>query len=100
MSLWLWVDLSLGALFVLAIVGIPLWIVVKRPDTGPDTAAAPAWRSHAAQGAMAVPAQRPADWPYAEEALARSRGEAERPRAAGGQRMARRTGQAGALTQG
>ncbi len=38
MSIWLWVNLSLGALFVLAIVGIPLWMVLRRPDIGPDAA--------------------------------------------------------------
>lgn len=43
MTIWLWVNLALGALFVLAIVGVPLWLVITRPDTGPDTTA-PAWR--------------------------------------------------------
>jgi len=35
---WLWLNLSLGALFVLAIVAIPLWLVLRRPDTGPKPA--------------------------------------------------------------
>lgn len=35
MSTWLWVNLALGAPFVLAVVGVPLWLVVTRPDAGP-----------------------------------------------------------------
>jgi hypothetical protein len=44
MALWLWLNLGLGALFVLAIVGVPLWLVITRPDTGPSLAELPGWR--------------------------------------------------------
>jgi hypothetical protein len=40
---WIWLNLLLGALFVLAIVGIPLWLVITRPDTGPKPAEVAAW---------------------------------------------------------
>lgn len=33
---WLWVDVPLCVLFFLAVSGIPLWMVIKHPDTGPD----------------------------------------------------------------
>jgi hypothetical protein len=32
MATWLWLNLVLGAFFVLAIAGIPLWMVIKHPD--------------------------------------------------------------------
>jgi hypothetical protein len=32
----LWLNMSLGLFFVLAICGIPLWMVIKYPDTPPD----------------------------------------------------------------
>jgi len=32
----LWLNLSLGMIFVLAICGIPLWMVNRYPDTAPD----------------------------------------------------------------
>jgi hypothetical protein len=32
MATWLWLNLVLGAFFVLAIAGIPLWLVLKHPD--------------------------------------------------------------------
>ena len=32
----LWLNMSLGLFFVLAICGIPLWMVIKHPDTPPD----------------------------------------------------------------
>jgi hypothetical protein len=40
---WLWLNISLGGLFVLAVVGIPLWMVIKQPGSGPgfDAAQAP-----------------------------------------------------------
>jgi hypothetical protein len=56
MSAWLWVNLALGALFVAAIVGVPLWLVIARPDTGssPRPSAAPA-RQPATPAPVAVP---------------------------------------------
>lgn len=35
---WLWLNIPLMAVFFLAMTGIPLWLVFKRPDTGPDGA--------------------------------------------------------------
>lgn len=56
MALWLWLNLGLGALFVLAIVGVPLWLVITRPDTPPAGAELPTWRparEHRARQAVA-----------------------------------------------
>ena len=44
MSTWIWLNLVFGALFVSAVVGIPLWMVIARPDTGPQHASAPRGR--------------------------------------------------------
>ena len=61
MSTWLWINVSLGALFVLAWVGVPLWLVITRPDTGPDGAGTAGWRRpHAPERAAAAPAAGPA----------------------------------------
>jgi len=55
MTAILWMNLSLGVLFVLAIVGIPLWMTIKRPDTAPDFAQAQAYlAAKAAQGGTAA----------------------------------------------
>jgi len=35
---WLAVNIVLSALFFAAMVGIPLWMVIKRPDTGREVA--------------------------------------------------------------
>jgi hypothetical protein len=32
MATWVWLNLALGAVFVLAIAGVPLWMVIKHPD--------------------------------------------------------------------
>jgi hypothetical protein len=32
----LWLNLSLGMIFVIAVCGIPLWLVIKHPDTAQD----------------------------------------------------------------
>jgi hypothetical protein len=32
---WLWLNIPLMAVFFLAMTGIPLWLVYRRPDTGP-----------------------------------------------------------------
>jgi hypothetical protein len=37
---WIWLNIPLGVLVVLAIAGIPMWLVVKHPDARPDLAAA------------------------------------------------------------
>jgi hypothetical protein len=65
--LWLWLNLGLGALFVLAIVGVPLWLVVKRPDGPPALADLPGWRrarEHRARQAAARATARPSAAPW------------------------------------
>jgi hypothetical protein len=32
---WLWLNISLGALIFGAVCGIPVWLVIKHPDTAP-----------------------------------------------------------------
>ncbi len=39
---WVWLNFPLGAVFFLAMTGIPLWLVFKRPDNGPSFDAVPA----------------------------------------------------------
>jgi hypothetical protein len=41
---WLWLNIAICAPIFLAITGIPLWIVIRRPDTGPS------FVSYSAQG--------------------------------------------------
>ena len=60
MAMWLWINLSLGALFVLAIVGVPLWLVITRPDTLPTAAELPSWRSARERHARHAAARRAA----------------------------------------
>jgi hypothetical protein len=35
-----WLNMPLAPLIVAAVAGVPLWMVIKHPDTGPDAAAA------------------------------------------------------------
>ena len=90
MSAWLWVNLSLGALFVMAIVGVPLWMVVlRRPDTG--TASAPAIQpAHALAREATAHAWRTARWQAAAATLAGSLREAERSAQASAERTTAR----------
>ena len=37
---WFWLNMPLAALIFAAVAGIPLWMVITHPDTGPDAAAA------------------------------------------------------------
>ena len=47
---WLWLNVPLATVIFGAVTGIPLWMVIKHPDTGPDAAAmAPAARPMLAQ---------------------------------------------------
>ena len=57
MSAWLWVNLASGAPFVAAIVGVPLWLVITRPGTGPAPRlnAAPRRIQAAARGSRPTP---------------------------------------------
>jgi len=34
--LWMWLNVPLGLLIVLAVAGIPMWMVIKHPDIGPE----------------------------------------------------------------
>jgi hypothetical protein len=38
MSTWFWLNIPICAVIFSAIVGIPLWMVIKRPDTGREVA--------------------------------------------------------------
>jgi hypothetical protein len=38
---WFWLNIPLMVLFAAAVVGIPLWLVLRRPDFGPETASRP-----------------------------------------------------------
>ena len=38
---WLWLTVPLRVLFAAAVAGIPLWLVLRRPDFGPETASRP-----------------------------------------------------------
>jgi hypothetical protein len=39
---WLLYNIPLMVLFFALWVGIPMWLVIRRPDTGPETAQTPA----------------------------------------------------------
>jgi hypothetical protein len=41
----LWINVLLAIPFIALWVGIPIWIVLKRPDSKPATAAVPAVRT-------------------------------------------------------
>jgi len=41
-STWFWLNIPICAVIFSAIVGIPMWLVFKRPDTGQEIAAAAA----------------------------------------------------------
>jgi hypothetical protein len=73
---WLWIDLPLCALFFLAVCGIPLWMVIKHPDTRPNSdgnggqhnglarppagSPQPARSAHLARGPQPAPSAHPA----------------------------------------
>jgi hypothetical protein len=38
MSTWFWLNIPICAVIFSAMVGIPLWMVIKRPDTGREVA--------------------------------------------------------------
>lgn len=39
MGTWFWLNIPLRAVIFSAMAGIPLWMVIKRPDTGHEAAA-------------------------------------------------------------
>jgi hypothetical protein len=53
MTAILWQNIPLAMLFVLAFVGIPLWMVNKRPDRAPDHSEAQAYLAAKAGGRRA-----------------------------------------------
>lgn len=34
--MWFWLNIPLAALIVVAVAGIPMWMVIKHPDAAPD----------------------------------------------------------------
>jgi hypothetical protein len=67
MSTWIGLNFFFGALFVLAVVGVPLWMVLARPDTGPQRGPAPSQRSRRAS-ASGRPSSHAADLAAAAQA--------------------------------
>jgi len=51
---WMWLNLPLGALIFLAVAGIPLWLVLKRPDHRPSFEPIPVIAVAVPSGASAV----------------------------------------------
>ena len=46
--MWFWLNIPIAAVIFAAMVGIPLWLVIRHPDTGEETKAAAAPRAAAA----------------------------------------------------
>jgi hypothetical protein len=59
MSTWILLNFAWGALFVVAVVGIPLWLVITRPDTGPRRAPAPPSYERRRSASSGRPSPRP-----------------------------------------
>jgi len=51
---WLWLNIALGAVFFLAITGIPLWMVIRHPDYRPASADAAGAGAKARAGTVTV----------------------------------------------
>jgi hypothetical protein len=80
--MWFWLNIPLAALFLTATAGIPIWMVIKHPDTAPDFSAAPqpaeaGTRTRAAQ--VAAEQDDTAAW---SQRAAQEPGEAEAPASA------------------
>ena len=60
---WLWLNIPLGAVFFLAIAGIPLWMVIRHPDYRPAPADATGKGAAAQAGTVTATGttDRPAD---------------------------------------
>ena len=57
---WLWLNIPLASVFFLATTMIPLWLVIKHPDSRPETAArARRVADRAARVPVAAQAHRP-----------------------------------------
>lgn len=72
MTVWMWLNSGLGALFVLAIVGVPMWLVIRHPDTPPAFAELPSWRPAREHRARQAAARQAASetWPPRQAAAA------------------------------
>lgn len=55
---WFWLNIPLATLFFLAWTLIPLWMVIKHPDTGPDVSSPDPRPARSAQQPGNVPAAR------------------------------------------
>ena len=55
---WLWLNATLGAPFAAAVIGVPLWLVLTRPDRAPEPATQPGWRRSRAVAGATAPAGR------------------------------------------
>jgi hypothetical protein len=51
---WFWLNIPLAMLFFLAMTVIPLWLVIKHPDTGPQSSGS-ARRADGRTAAVPVP---------------------------------------------
>jgi hypothetical protein len=51
---WFWLNIPLGVMFFLAIAGIPLWMVIRRPDSRPASAGAARTSARAQAGTVTV----------------------------------------------
>ena len=80
---WLWLNIPLAAVFFLATTMIPLWLVIKHPDSRPETAAR---ARRAAERTARVPAQ--ADRPVTAQAHRPVTAQSHRPVAAQAHRSA------------
>jgi hypothetical protein len=73
---WFWLNVPLGALFFLAISGIPFWMVIRHPDNRPASTDATRTNAtgHAGSVTVAGATERPSHpaqtWPRRELATA------------------------------
>jgi hypothetical protein len=51
---WFWLNIPVGAVFFLAMAGIPLWMVIRHPDYRPAAADAAGQGARAQAGAVTV----------------------------------------------
>jgi hypothetical protein len=58
---WFWLNISLGALFFLAISGIPFWMVIRHPDDRPASATGRSATGRAGSVIVAGMTERPSD---------------------------------------
>lgn len=51
---WFWLNIPLGAVFFIAMAGIPFWMVITHPDRSPASAGATGKGTRAQTGNVAV----------------------------------------------